>query len=469
MIQAEQFDVKTGKPIQVVIDGQWQTAVKQIEHSYLEHWCQTNSIDTESRFSVAQFYESVHDADRRQLEAEGKYLVFSSGSEGYFTDYKTAQLMTLGSQTVEPIYAGDRNAAHNAVAYGGLIASDGVASTTFSSARILVIDNVKRTHGTEPLVGWDGQIVSEEELQPLYDKMGDGTMLVRSSTMDSLTALEEREQTTIKAFAKAGITADITNLGADLDQVDQVADKVSAAVDRRLRYQADTGVYQFRAATPDFPGIAKGTMTYSSWAERLNVDAIISIDDIKGDDGRFSEPGIKAASNFWVNRKATASYGQQTVGPQVKYTIPEATRLEINPRVQEKAEQLAQVAGDYDALSQRYLKHKEHERERSYQSAEENLSDNSRPDWLYNALSSDKYGQLTDQASVVRGLEYYIKGEWQRLSANGTSVPSAMAQHHSQLKPWEVCNKDLPHGAIVAYYRSPFPERRRSGDRHQQH
>ena len=457
MIQAKQFDVKTGKPIQVVIDGQWQPAVKQIEHSYLEHWCQTNSIDTESRFSVAQFYESVHDADRRQLEAEGKYLVFSSGSEGYFTDYKTAQLMTLGSQTVEPIYAGDRNAAHNAVAYGGLIASDGVASTAFSSARILVIDNVKRTHGTEPLVGWDGQIVSEEELQPLYDKMGDGTMLVRSSTMDSLTALEEREQTTIKAFAKAGISADITSLGADLDQVDQVADKVSAAVDRRLRYQADTGVYQFRAATPDFPGIAKGTMTYSSWAERLNVDAIISIDDIKGDDGRFSEPGIKAASNFWVNRKATASYGQQTVGPQVKYTIPEATRLEINPRVQEKAEQLAQVAGDYDALSQRYLKHKDHERDRPYQSAEEDLSNSSRPDWLYNALSSDKFGQLTDQASVVRGLAHYIQGEWQRLSANGTSVPSAMAQHHSQMKPWEVCNKDLPHGAIVAYYRSPFP------------
>ena len=457
MIQAEQFDVKTGKPIQVVIDGQWQTAIKQIEYSYLEHWCLTNGIETAGRFSVAQFYESVHDADRRQLESEGKYLVFSSGSEGYFTDSETAQLMTLGSQTVEPIYAGDRNAAHNAVAYGGLIASDGVASTAFSSARVLVIDNVKRTHGSEPLVGWDGQLVSEEELQPLYDKMGDGTMLIRSSTMDSLTTSDEREQITVKAFAKAGISADITNLGADLDRVDQAADVAIASVDRRLGHQADTGVYQFRAASPDFPGIAKGTVTYSSWAERLNVDAIISIDDIKGDDGRFSEPGIKEASNFWVNRKATASYGQQTVGPQVKYTIPEATRLEINPRVQEKAEQLAQVAGNYDALSQRYLKHKEHERERSYQSAEENLADNSRPDWLYNALSSDKYGQLTDQASVVRGLEYYIKGEWQRLSANGTSVPSAMAQHHSQLKPWEVCNKDLPHGAIVAYYRSPFP------------
>lgn len=456
MIQADQFDIKTGKPIQIVIDGQWQPAIKQIEHSYLEHWCQTNGIATDNRFSVAQFYESVRDSDRRQLESEGKYLVFSSGSEGYFTDFETAQLMTLGSETAEPIYAGDRSAAHNAVAYGGLIASDGVASTAFSSARVLVIDNVKRTHGSTSLVSWNGQTVSEEELQPLYDKMGDGTMLVRSSTMDSLTTSDERGQITISAFERAGISADITNLGADLDRVDQVADKTQSAIERRLRHQADTGVYQFRAASPTFPGIAKGTVTYSSWAERLNVDAIISIDDIKGDDGRLSELGIKEASNFWINRKATAKYGQQTVGPQVKYNIPEATRLEINPRVQQKAEKLAQVAGNYFALSQRYLEHKQHERTRPYQEAETEIS-GSRPDWLYNALASDKYGQLTDQSSVVRGLEYYIQGEWQRLSANGTSVPSAMAQHHSQLKPWEVCNKDLPHGAIVAYYRSPFP------------
>ncbi|MEO0646547.1 MAG: hypothetical protein AAFZ17_10395, partial [Cyanobacteria bacterium J06650_10] len=235
MIQADQFDIKTGKPIQVVIDGQWQPAIKQIEHSYLEHWCQTNDIATDNRFSVAQFYESVHDSDRRQLEAEGKYLVFSSGSEGYFTDFETAQLMTLGSETVEPIYAGDRSAVHNAVAYGGLISSDGVASTALSSARVLVIDNVKRTHGSTPLVGWNGQTVSEEDLQPLYDKMGDGTMLVRSSTMESLTTSDEREQITVSALERAGISADITNLGADLDRVDQVADKTQSAIERRLR------------------------------------------------------------------------------------------------------------------------------------------------------------------------------------------------------------------------------------------
>lgn len=464
MIQADQFDIKTGKPIQIVIDGQWQPATKQIEHSYLEHWCQTNGIETDNRFFVAQFYESVRDSDRRQLESEGKYLVFSSGSEGYFTDFETAQLMMLGSEIVEPIYAGGHNAAHNAVAYGGLIASDGVASTDIPSARILVIDDddERRTHGSTPLIDKDGRTIPEHQLKSLYDKMGDGTMLVSERTMQALQTGEERDQIALKAAERSGVGGDISTLAQDMVQAEA---SVTAAAHQEIAL-ARRSVYQFRAASPKLPGIAKGTMSSSQWCDRIGVmvddqwqpvDAIISLSDIKGDDDRFSKPGIKEVSDFWINRKATAQYGQQTVGPQVKYHIPEATRLEINPRVQEKAEQLVQVAGNYDALSQRYLKHKEHERERAYKSAEENLADNSRPDWLYNALSSDKYGQLTDQASVVRGLEYYIKGEWQRLSANGTSVPSAMAQHHSQLKPWEVCNKDLPHGAIVAYYRSPFP------------
>ena len=361
--------------------------------------------------------------------------------------------MTLGSQTVEPIYAGDRNAAHSAVAYGSLIASDGVASASLSSARILVIDDEHRTSGRASLIDRDGQTIPDYQLNLLYDKMGDGTMLVSEQTMRSLQTDEEREQIALKAAERLNVDGDISTLAADRVQ----ADSAATAAERQEIALARRSVYQFRAATPDLPGIAKGTMSSSQWCERLGVDAIISLNDIKGDDKRLSRPGLQDVSNFWVNRKATASYGQQTVGPQVKYTIPDATRLEINPRVQEKAEQLAQVAGDYDALSQRYLKHKEHERDRPYQSAEEELSDSSRPDWLYNALSSDKYGQFTDQASVVRGLAYYIQGEWQRLSANGTSVPSAMAQHHSQLKPWEVCNKDLPHGAIVAYYRSPFP------------
>ena len=199
-------------------------------------------------------------------------------------------------------------------------------------------------------------------------------------------------------------------------------------------------------------------MTYSSWAERLNVDAIVSIDDIKGDDDRFSEPGIKEVSNFWVNRKATAEYGYQSVGPQVKYTIPEATAAEINPAVQAQAEELSQVAGDFTALSQRYVE--QHEKEQSHQDQDleegEDTQDR-RPDGLYEVLKADKYGQLTGQSNAVRSLNRYVQSEWKRLALNGTSVSSAMAQHHSQLKPWEVCNKSLPHGDIVAYYRSPFP------------
>ena len=147
MLQIERFDVKTGKRIQESLEGSQQPAVKQVEHAYLEHWLSTNGI--EAQFSVARFYESIHDSDRLRLESEGKVLSFSSGSEGYFTDPDTAQLMTQGSETVTPIYANDRNSPHNSVAYGGLIASDGVASTTLQSARLLVIDDERRSHGAD--------------------------------------------------------------------------------------------------------------------------------------------------------------------------------------------------------------------------------------------------------------------------------------------------------------------------------
>ncbi|MEL6353280.1 MAG: hypothetical protein AAFR58_16235 [Cyanobacteria bacterium J06627_28] len=453
MLQAEQFDVKTGKPIQVLVEKRWQTAVKQIEHSYLEHWFQTNNIDPTGRFSVARFYESVTDTDRRQLELEGKYLVFSSESEGYFTDRETAELMVLGSDLVAPIYAADHNGAHNAVAYGGLIASDGVASTTLASARILVIDDDNRAHGNELLIDQEGRQVRPHHLAHLYDKMGDGTMLVSEGTMRSLQTDEEREEIWLQSAERATVTGDLTTLAQEWETSD-AAYLASETKEVKLARQS---VYQFRAATPELPGIAKGTVASSQWCDRLGVDAIISLNDIKGADQRFAKPGIQEVSNFWINRKATAKYGKQTVGPQLKNTIPRATWLEINPRVQAKAEALAKVAGDYDALSQYYLEQKDKERDRPTQDSETDTRVTDNSSWLYSALSSDTYGQLVDESHIVRGLERYIRGEWRRLASNGTSVPSAMAQHHSKLRPWEVCNKDLPHGALVAYYRSPFP------------
>jgi hypothetical protein len=70
---------------------------------------------------------------------------------------------------------------------------------------------------------------------------------------------------------------------------------------------------------------------------------------------------------------------------------------------------------------------------------------------------ADHLNVLTGFNKINRELERYLRGERVDLAIRGIYVPSAMAQHHSQLEPWEVCNKDLPHGALVAYYRSPLP------------
>ncbi len=378
MLHLDQFDIKTGKPIQVDINGQAQSVLKQVEHSYLEHWLTTNGIN--AQFSVARFYETVNDADRLRLESEGKYLAYAHGSDGYFTNRATAQLMALGSDTVSPIYTGDRNSPHNMVAYGGLISSDGVASTTIQSARILVVNDEQRTHGDAALLGRNGQPIPEPELKPLLDKMGDGTMLVTTRTMQALQTPEEIEKIAIKSAEKAGLSDDLSLLAQEISQLEKAVDETATITQQQGPKLARRSVYQFRATSPDLPGIAKGTMASSYWCDRLGVDAIISVNSIKGSDQRLLSPGIKEVSNFWVNRKTQAQYGRQSVGPQVEYTIPDATRDEFKPRIQKKAEKLAQVVGDFDALSQYYVEQKEHVRTQ-------------RPDWAAEVLTADKYGQ----------------------------------------------------------------------------
>ncbi|MEM9007428.1 MAG: hypothetical protein AAGE59_28370 [Cyanobacteria bacterium P01_F01_bin.86] len=169
--------------------------------------------------------------------------------------------------------------------------------------------------------------------------------------------------------------------------------------------------------------------------------------------------GIKEVESFWINRKSDGRYGEQAVGPQVKYCIPKATEREINPQGKAQAEALARVMGDPVALREYYLAQKERERDRpvTYNELDGLASQVQKPDWLYDVLKGDKYNQTVGLSHIVRPLNRYVRGEWLTNATHATSVPSAMAQHHSQLKPWEVCNRDLPHGSIVAYYRSPLP------------
>ncbi len=455
MLQVSRFDLKTGLALHETIEGIDQPKVKQIEHSYLEHWLQKSNLS--AQFQMGKFYDGVNDLDRLRLEDEGKVLVFTNGKDGYFTDPETAQLMTAGdlSRGISPIYADDRNSPHNFVAYGSLVASDGISSTSLSDVRILVIDDERRTHGDTPLIDMRGTTIVGKQLEKLYPKMGDGTMLVPPTVMRDLMTPEECDEITARVFEKAGISNDITTLAQDTSRAEDATQLAERLIDRK----ANQTVTQFRAATPALPGMIKGTMASSRWCERLGVDAIISKNDIKGDDGRLSSPGIKTIPSLWLNRKSDGRYGEQAVGPQVKGCIPEATLHEFNPRMKAQAEELAAVVADPTRLSQYYVQQKERQRDRIPDSAEfeDGPQQPARPDWLYDVLKADEYGQLASFSKINKELNRYVKNEWLENAVRGIAVPSAMAQHHSHLKPWEVCNKDLAHGAIVAYYRSPFP------------
>jgi hypothetical protein len=395
-----QIDIKTGKVLQQPNPETLQLEPKQklVEHSYLEAWLKWHELEN-AAFFVGEFYAGVDETDRLKLEEDGKVLVFASGKKGYFTDPDTAQLMIQGDREIQPIYAQDKNAAHNAIAYGSLIASDGIASTLRTSCKILVVDD-------EGALNADFLSLDDRLLQ----RMGDGTMLVSEAVMRSLMTPEDEGLNPL------------------------------------------TLVTQFRAASPDFPGIAKGTLTYSQWCKDLGVEAIVSRNDIKGDDGRFSRAGIHEVESFWINRKADAQYGFQSVGPQVKGCIPEATLHEFNPRMKEKAEKLAAIASDPVALMQYYAQKKVDREE-----VEDDLPGRVPKDWLKELAAADPHGMLAGFKRVNSELERFLKGERKDLAIRGIEVPSATAQQHGSLKPWEIANRDLPQGAIVAYYRSPFP------------
>jgi hypothetical protein len=131
MLQFQEFDLKTGKDLtDFNPEGDRTPRVKSVENCYLEKWLQTHQIEPQS-LHVANFYDGVNDSDRQRLEAKGKYLVCTSGKSGYFTDRLTAELIAKGDSNrgVRPIYADGKRSAHNAVAYGSLVVSDGKSAT----------------------------------------------------------------------------------------------------------------------------------------------------------------------------------------------------------------------------------------------------------------------------------------------------------------------------------------------------
>ena len=408
MLKVTEFDLKTGQTLMAYDPDcrEERPQVRDISHSYLEHWLAHHGL-ADAQLWMARFYSGVQASDQFPLEQDGKVLVFANGDKGYFADAATARLLTSGdpARGIEPLYSADFDAAHNLTAYGSLLISDGWHSTVLADPtrpiQLWVIDDQDRRAGFTGLMNHLDQQVSAQQIEQVLDRIGDGTMLVSRPVMQALAQPEEPPE------------------------------------------RLSRSVIQFRAATPDVPGLLKGTLSRSSWVERLGLDGIVAQSCIKGDDGRLSTPGLHTVSQLWLNRKLEARYNRQSVGAQLKGTIPDATAQELNPRVMEKAQQLAHLAGQAHPLAE------------SYQQRQQALG-RTEDDWLSRIIEKDCYGvMLNGFPTVVDKLERFVRHEWMDLATRGIRVPAAMAQPHGQLKPWEVCNRELPAGAIVAYYRSP--------------
>jgi ribonuclease HI len=442
------FDLATG------VELQTPTAplTKPINNSYLEYWLQHHGL--ESKFYIGKFNNECGDAERQRLEKFGKFLVCTNGRDGYFTDQETARLIVEGdpNRGISPIFAAGQYSPHNLVAYGGLIPSDGMATVQIGGRQpviILVIDDVARSAGAQPILDAQGNPLPDAALSLLYDKMGDGTLLLASQHFEKLLSPEEREYIVSNIFGENDqIGDDLSTIANELDAIDTAA----AAIERKIANFTSTTVSQFRAATPDMPGMIKGTLTASDWCRRLGVDAIIASNCIKGDDGRLSNPGINTLGQLWVNRKSDGKYGKQVVGPQVKGTIPEATQNELNPQLLRQSQELAALASDPLRLARYFV-----EREEEKTAKHEEAITRTRNDYLLEILKADQYGLLSRFSKVNYELQKKVRGQWLNNAVSGIDLPSAMAQNHAALKPWEVCNKNLPDGAIIAYYRSPLP------------
>lgn len=497
MLKFAEFDIKTGQGITNYdpgTGGQIQS-YKESPISYLEHWLKDRGLQ-DAPLYAAQFYDGVMPEDNERLLAQDKHIIFTGGTSGkhvyaYFTDAVTAKEILEGSLFDSPIYDYGNKTAHYSVAYGSLPISDCYAEVVVkggSGAKILIIDDEKQSAGQESILDRDGNPV--DDLDDLISKMGDGTMLIATSSMRQV-LLEKEVQTIIRraiTTTDQNLTEELGVMGQWLDEVtgDEIEDQlialvaaeyrdtgkvgtfhvsgdISHTIGKMLDKAADEGIIQFRAAITDTPGMIKGTAKTSQWAERLGVDAIISLNDIKGAGAQLSEAGIvevKKGSTFWLGRKEVATWGEQSVGMQVKITIPSATAKELNPIALAKAQELAEIAPDPYLLAQKYVEKANRKKSNPVITMDDSgqvIGQVKRIDSIAQILAQDIYGELAQMPAIQRRLLEALRQDWLDAATSGVEVPSAIAQHHGKLDVWEIANRDLPNGAIVSFYRSPLP------------
>jgi hypothetical protein len=497
MLMFAEFDIKTGRPIleyDPVTKGQTQS-YKAVDVAYLQHWLKARGLERAPLYT-ADFYEGINPSDNERLLKQGKHIIFTGGTSGkyvsaYFTDAATAQAILIGNEREPPLYELGDKSAHYAVAYGSLPISDCYKEAIVKGGKgrsILIVDDEAQSVGSKPITDRDGNPV--KDLSDLLSKMGDGTMLLPTGLMREL-LLEKEVQTIIRRAVTQtdrALNEELGVVGEWLDEVtgDKVEDELVAliaaeyrangrigtfhvhvdtakTINKLLDRAANESVIQFRAAITDTPGMFKGMMKTSAWCERLGVAAIVSKNCIKGNGVDLDTVGIlklNKGATLWIGRKEVATWGEQSVGMQVKICIPSATERELNPLALARAGRLTEIAVDPYLLGQKYIEDDRRKKSNLAIVIDDNgeVSGQVRQkDALADLLALDVNGELTQMPTIQRRLTEALQTSWIDAATSGVEVPSAVAQHHGKLDVWEICNRKLAHGAVVAFYRSPVP------------
>ena len=497
MLKFAEFDIKTGRPIlqyDPITDDRTQS-YKEVDVAYLKHWLKIRGLERAPLYT-ADFYEGINPSDNERLLLLGKHVIFTGGTSGkyvsaYFADAATAQSILIGNEREPPLYELGDKSAHYAVAYGSLPISDCYKDVIVKGGKgrkILIVDDEAQSVGSEPITDRDGKPVTD--LSDLLSKMGDGTMLLPTGLMREL-LLEKEVQTIIRRGidrTDRDLNAELGVVGEWLDEVtgDEVEDELVAliaaeyrangrigtshvhvdtarTINKLLDKAANESVIQFRAAITDTPGMFKGMMKTSAWCERLGVAAIVSKNCIKGNGVDLDTVGIlelNKGATLWIGRKEVATWGEQSVGMQVKICIPAGTERELNPLALARAGQLTEIAVDPYLLGQKYIADDRRKKSNLAIVIDDNGEVSGqvrRKDALADLLALDVNGELTQMPTIQRRLTEALRCNWIDAATSGVEVPSAVAQHHGKLDVWEICNRKLPHGAVVAFYRSPVP------------
>ncbi|GAP99683.1 A1S_2505 family phage non-structural protein [Leptolyngbya sp. NIES-2104] len=404
-----QYDAKLLRPLEI--------AAKEVNHTLLEHLIEVEQQrmgNWEARYVTAQIYEGVTADDLRAFRDLELQLILANGKWGYFTDAQTAALV-------------QRQVARSsdAIAYGSLLLSHANASTVRSQGRILVLDDTASLEAAIAQLSKIRQALgtnfSEADLREVHQKLGDCYSLVSSN----------------------------------------LAHAVAYSSHQKQVKDPDHSPFQFRAGSPEIPGVIKGTCRVSGWCDRLQVAAILSLSSFKATQQLNGEKplllGVHTVSNFFFANKTYAATSQQKRGLQPALVTPEATQQEVLPELVEKAITTAQVQATSQAAIDYYLSVAERKRnvldeiEDSEDTVEETYIDP-----IYEILKADPFQQMQGHPKVLDAIAKVLHHEWMDAVTVGVYSPSAIAQPHANLNPWECCFRELPHGALVSLYRSPL-------------